>query len=85
MARSWAEASCVEKLDKPLKGCVVVKSRGAYPKGHVFFLDRIQGGHVMGLGGNQSNKVCISGEGQLSQVIGFYWPKGFAKEPYGAL
>jgi uncharacterized protein (TIGR02594 family) len=84
-ARSWASSPSMEKLVTPLKGCVVVKAGSPAPRGHVFFLDRVQGGHVVGLGGNQNDKVSIVGLGLLNQVEGFYWPKGFAKEPYAAI
>ncbi|QIG67957.1 putative baseplate hub subunit and tail lysozyme protein [Rhizobium phage RHph_Y68] len=84
-AKSWASAGSMEKIDKPLLGCVVVYNRPPNPQnGHVNFLVRIQGGSVVGIGGNQSNKVKESAQ-SLSRVQGFYWPKGFAKEQYAAL
>ncbi|QGZ13875.1 baseplate hub subunit and tail lysozyme [Rhizobium phage RL38J1] len=85
MAKSWSRAGCVEKIEKPLFGCVVVYDRPPNPQnGHVNFLLRIQGGSVIGLGGNQTNKVKESPY-SLSKVRGFYWPKGFPKDQYAAL
>ncbi|AKE44752.1 baseplate hub subunit and tail lysozyme [Sinorhizobium phage phiM9] len=85
MARSWTTAGCVEKVNSPLKGCIAVFTRPPNPRsGHVAFVDSIQGGRVMCLGGNQSNKVKLSGY-SLQSLIGWYWPRGFAKEQYSAV
>ena len=84
-AKSWTRAGCVEKIETPLKGCICVFNRGANPEsGHVTFLDRIQGGRAVCIGGNQSDKVQESGY-SLQSLCGFYWPKGFTKEGFGAL
>jgi uncharacterized protein (TIGR02594 family) len=84
-ARSWSRAGCVEKLDQPLHGCICVFKRPPNPEhGHVSFLVRVQGGRLVCLGGNQSNKVKESGY-STDQLIGYYWPSGFAKEAYSAL
>ena len=60
------------KLDKPAYGCVAVKSRVG--GGHVTFIvgrDKASG-KLVGLGGNQSDKVCYALYDQ-SEFSGFYW------------
>ena len=82
MARSASRASSMEKLDKPLYGCIAVLSRPPNPSsGHIAFLQGIQGGRLKLLGGNQSNAVTISGY-PSGRLIGFYWPKGSSKEGF---
>ncbi|QIG73797.1 baseplate hub subunit and tail lysozyme [Rhizobium phage RHph_N34] len=84
-AKSWSRSGAFEKIDKPLHGCIVVFNRPPNPEsGHVCFLTRIQGGSLVCIGGNQSNKVKESSY-SMSRAAGFYWPKGFAKEQYAAL
>lgn len=48
------------KLDKPAYGCVAVKTRKG--GGHVTFIvgRDVKTGKLVGLGGNQSNKVCYA-------------------------
>lgn len=60
------------KLDKPAYGCVAVKTRKG--GGHVTFIvgrDKASG-KLVGLGGNQSDKVCYALYDQ-SEFSGFYW------------
>ena len=72
-ARSWLNWGVT--LDEPKAGCVVVfwrESRTSW-KGHVAFLDRIEGDRVFVLGGNQSDAVNVSSY-PLEQVLGYRWP-----------
>ena len=60
------------KLTKPAYGCVAVKTRKG--GGHVTFIvgrDKASG-KLVGLGGNQSDKVCYALYDQ-SEFSGFYW------------
>lgn len=58
---AWARSylNWGKKLDAPVKGCVVVFSRGA-SSGHVAFFYKIENEMVYCLGGNQGNEVNIS-------------------------
>ncbi|ASV44683.1 baseplate hub + tail lysozyme [Agrobacterium phage Atu_ph04] len=85
MAKSWSRSGSFKKLDKPLAGCIAVFNRGPNPQsGHVAFLSRVQGGRAVCIGGNQSNAVKESPY-PLDQLVGWYWPSGFATEAYSAL
>lgn len=59
---------------EPRRGCIVVIERGE-PGGsaHVGFLEKIEGGQVWILGGNQSDTVNIK-RFPRSAVLGFRWP-----------
>lgn len=69
-AISWTKWGI--KLDGYRYGCVCVKKR----KGgnHVFFGVGERLGFVLGLGGNQGNKVGLSWYPK-SEIIGYFWPK----------
>lgn len=60
------------KLEKPVKGCVVVFSRGR-DSGHVAFYDSDAGMMIRVLGGNQSDKVCYSSY-LKSRILGYRMP-----------
>lgn len=54
-----------KKLDKPVKGCVMVLEHidsSGRPNGrhHVTFFSHEKANYVYGYGGNQGNKVCLS-------------------------
>lgn len=70
------------RLDKPVKGCVVVFHRPPNPNsGHVGFFDGfvVRNGirYVRTLGGNQGNKVSYA-LFKASTVAGYRWPTGVA-------
>lgn len=61
--RHWYRAgdyrSVAKKITKPAYGCVAVKTRSG--GNHVFFVvGKTKAGKIVGLGGNQSNKVCYA-------------------------
>ncbi len=72
-AKSWLEWG--ESLDTPKEGCIAVLSRGSKDgtSGHVGIYINETPNHVMILGGNQSNKVCVQAYPK-EQVIGYRWP-----------
>ena len=55
-------------LKTPVKGCIAVFTRDG--GGHVAFFDRMEGSRVYCLGGNQNNKVQVSGYPK-SRLMGF--------------
>lgn len=62
------------KLQAPVRGCVVVFSRGSI-YGHVgFYMGRASNGKMLILGGNQNNEVGIV-EFDDKTVLGYRWPK----------
>lgn len=69
MARSflnWGKA-----VSSPRKGDIVVFSRGKPPSGHVAFYMKDYGrDHILVLGGNQRDKVCIQSYPK-SRVLGY--------------
>jgi uncharacterized protein (TIGR02594 family) len=75
MARSYMTWG--QKLTKPVRGCVVVFSRGRPPSGHVAFYDGEAGGYVYVIGGNQSDAVTRQGYPKR-RVLGYRWPKNVA-------
>lgn len=59
-------------LKKPAYGCIAVKSRVG--GGHVFFvIGELEDGSLVGLGGNQNNKVSIARFSRDS-IVGYVWP-----------
>lgn len=62
-------------LDKPVRGCIVVTSRGVdIHSGHVGFYVEPRGeDKFLMLGGNQSNAVTIK-VAESSRVVGYRWP-----------
>jgi uncharacterized protein (TIGR02594 family) len=77
MARSYSQ-NWGRKLDKPIKGAIVVFWRGSRSgtSGHVAFVTGVdQHGNIMCLGGNQSDQVNIK-PFDTDRVIGYYWPNG---------
>ena len=82
MAKSFSRSSAFEKIATPLYGSIAVYHRPPNPgSGHVGFVQGIQGGRILTLGGNQSNMVKISGY-PASRLVGFYWPKGAPKQGF---
>jgi uncharacterized protein (TIGR02594 family) len=72
-----------ETLAEPRIGCVVVlapQAPGA--SGHVGFLADIEDGHVIVLGGNQSDAVTLASFPR-SQVRGWRWPVTIAVKAFG--
>lgn len=69
-AKSWLGWGT--ELDEPRLGCVVVIRRGTAGH-HVAFFDKLVGGAVQLLGGNQSDSVRLSSY-PVSKVLGFRWP-----------
>lgn len=72
--------------NQPRKGCIVVFTRGN-PKaatGHVAFFDHEDNDEVFVLGGNQSDKVCIS-RYPKSRLLAYRWPVEIAPLPDSAL
>lgn len=61
------------RLGRPVVGCIVVLERG--PKhGHVFFLlGRDASGNLVGIGGNQGNRVSIASF-DPKRVLAMVWP-----------
>lgn len=74
-ARSWEKAG-LKKINKPIKGCIVVFWRDSKNSGlgHVGCYDSDAGDSVRVLGGNQSNSVCKANYPK-SRLIGYYIPK----------
>ena len=78
MAKSfmnWGRA-----IETPVVGCIVVLQRGdrGGPFGHVGFYAGETATHVLILGGNQSDKVCVA-KFHKSRVIGYRMPRGIAR------
>lgn len=71
MARSYLKWG--RTLKQPVRGCVVVLTRGAAPSGHVAFVDTWTPTVLRCIGGNQGNAVSIANYPR-SQVLGFRWP-----------
>lgn len=61
-----------KELAEPVRGCIAVFTRDG--GGHVAFVDHVAGDMIYCLGGNQSNKVCISAYAK-SRLLGY---RGFA-------
>lgn len=69
-ARSYLEWGTPVKLAEARQGDVAVVPRGTKAwQGHVFFIDRIDGSWVYGLGGNQSDAVNVK-RFAASSIIG---------------
>lgn len=61
-------------LEAPRYGCVTILKRGHNPRyGHVGFFVRLEGPHVVLLGGNQGNRVCERAY-PAAHVLGYRWP-----------
>ena len=70
--RKWGQP-----LASPAVGCIVVLERGP-TSGHVgFVVGRNLAGHLMVLGGNQSNRVSIA-PFETKRVLDYRWPTGVA-------
>lgn len=71
-ARSYEDYG--DALTAPIRGCIVVLSRGTNPRhGHVAFLDRVDGDGLILLGGNQGNAVSRK-RYPRSRVVAYRWP-----------
>ena len=71
-AKAWADSGAMTKLDKPAYGAIATKTRKG--GGHVFFVvGRDKQGRLLGLGGNQGNRVSIIPFNE-SELDGFWWP-----------
>jgi uncharacterized protein (TIGR02594 family) len=72
-----------EVLFKPIKDCIVVFKRPG--GGHVGFVTGVDKfGHIMVLGGNQSDAVNIK-PFKTDRVVGYRWPVGVPKPVDGKL
>lgn len=70
-AKDWMNSNMTQ-LIKPAYGCIAIKSRKG--GGHVFFVvGKAKNGNLLGLGGNQGNKITIA-EFAPSEVDAYYWP-----------
>ena len=74
-ARSWLNYGI--ELQQPVKGCIVVFSRGANPQaGHVGFVVDELGDYLRVLGGNQSDQVRLALYPKNHVLPGGYrWPE----------
>lgn len=74
-ARSWLQSDAGTQLKAFKPNCVVVFKRGNSTwQGHVTFGLRIEGDHIVCLGGNQGDKVSIA-RYPVAKAIGFVWPE----------
>lgn len=65
----WGKA-----LKAPRQGCIAVFSRGRSSwQGHVAFFVREEGGRLVCLGGNQSDRVSLAPYPK-SRLLGLRWP-----------
>lgn len=69
-----------EKLPWPTLGAIGYKERrnsaGKLVGGHVFFIaGETADGHIMALGGNQNDEVCVEPINR-SVILGYRWPPG---------
>lgn len=68
-----------QPLQGPALGAIATKKRlnkkGQLVGGHVFFVAGWKNNKVFGLGGNQSDKVCVT-EYPKSVIISYRWPNG---------
>ena len=73
-ARSWLYYGTA--LDAPEYGCIVVLARGTNPaQGHVaFYTDTRPDGHLLLLGGNQSDAVSIAAY-PSDRLLAYRWPR----------
>ncbi len=76
-AKSFLKAPGYETLQTPIYGCIAVYHRGA-SSGHVGFWVGRDAGRDKILGGNQSDKVCITTM-STQRLAGYRWPQGQAK------
>jgi uncharacterized protein (TIGR02594 family) len=76
MARSYVSSKEFRRLDRPMLGCVAVKSSNRGPaSGHVGFYVGEDGLFIYLVGGNQNDEVNIS-PFRKKEFVGFYWPRG---------
>lgn len=78
-------ASWGVKLTEPKEGCIVVirqrksgtdQATGSSSGNHVAFFQKIEGGRIFLLGGNQSDQVKVSSFGLASyDVVAYRWPE----------
>lgn len=80
-ARNWATWGTA--LARPSYGCVMAFRRGP-ENGHVALYISEDATHYHILGGNQSNKVCVT-KMQKSLLISPRWPNGVASPQIGAV
>lgn len=72
MARSFLKWG--KKVTKPEMGDVVVFSRGRPPSGHVaFYMGNYDRNHILVLGGNQNDEVCIKVY-RKARILGYRRP-----------
>lgn len=72
-ARSWLTWGI--ELKEPLPGAIAVLTREGHPgSGHVGFFVSQTKDHVLLLGGNQNNQVCVRPY-EKSRVLSYRWPQ----------
>lgn len=59
LARSFLKMKNAKKVSNPRKGDIVIFKRGLPWQGHVGIYIKETDTHILSLGGNQSNSVCI--------------------------
>lgn len=73
LARSWLKWGML--LAEPKLGCVTILKRGSNPsQGHVGFWIGEDGSHLILLGGNQGDMVCLK-PFPKADVLGYRWPR----------
>ncbi|WP_312333156.1 NlpC/P60 family protein [Acinetobacter variabilis] len=82
-ASALAYATFGVRLDRPAVGCIAVKKRrkpDGSTGGHVtFIVGRNKKGDLVGLGGNQSDRVCYKNFKE-DNFIAFVWPSVYPKD-----
>ena len=72
MARSFLKWG--KKVKTPRQGDIVIFSRGKPPSGHVgFYMRNYDKNHIVCLGGNQSNEVCLKVY-KKNRILGYRRP-----------
>jgi uncharacterized protein (TIGR02594 family) len=78
-ALGWKWNGFGVRLSGPALGAVAIMPRPGKPgSGHTtFVVGRDRHGNIMGLGGNQGNKVAINPYNEEARNIEYYWPEGY--------
>lgn len=79
-ALGWIWNGYGTKLPGPALGAIMMIKRPGKPgSGHTTFVaGRDRKGNIMGLGGNQGNKVSINPYNPTARSAVYYWPEGYA-------
>ena len=78
-ALGWKWNGYGTKLREPALGAIMIMERPGRPgSGHTTFVaGRDHKGNIMGLGGNQSNRVGINPYHPTNRKAAYYWPEGY--------